>query len=53
MSTFVPPQRQLILYCFPGCLSIHYHQSRGRQKTKTDEAYQPQLFHCPDKKGGL
>ena len=25
-------------------LSIHYHQFGCRQKAKTDEAYQPQLF---------
>ena len=29
------------------------HQSEYRQKAKTDEAYQPQLFHWPDEKGDL
>ena len=30
-----------------------YHQFECRQKVKTDEAYQPQLFHWPDEKGDL
>ena len=45
--------RHLILYRFLGFLSIQHHQFKYRQKAKTDEAYQPQLFHRPDEKGDL
>ena len=41
------------MYRFAGCLSIHYHQFECGQKAKTDEAYQPQLFHWSDEKGDL
>ena len=41
------------LYRFLGYLSIHSHQSAYRQNAKTDEAYQPKLFHCLDEKGDL
>ena len=50
---FVPMCRQLILYRFPGCWSIHLHQFECHQKAKTDEAYQPQLSDWLDEKGGL
>ena len=53
ISGFVLPCRQLILCRFLGFLGIHYHQFGYRQKAKTDEAYQPQLFYWPDKKGDL
>ena len=49
----LPLCRQLILYRFLGCLSIHSHQFECRQKAKANEAYQPPLFHWPDEKGDL
>ena len=33
------------VYRFIGFIGIHYHQFECRQKAKTDEAYQSQLFH--------
>ena len=43
--------RKLIFYRFLDFLGINYHQFVYRQKVKTDEVYQPQLFHWLDEKG--
>ena len=53
ISGFVPLCRQLILYHFLGFLGIHYHRFEYHQEEKTDETYQPPLFHWPDEKGDL
>ena len=50
---FISSVQNTSAYRFLGSLSIHPHQFECRRKAKTNEAYQPQLFHWPDEKDDL